>query len=143
MFGLLLGPFYHLVVSSSFNIKRGSGICNSIGGTIILTNQYLLELMSLAAYVSEDGLVGHQWKERPIGLANLICLSTGEHQGQEVGVGGGEGRRAWGTFAIALEMSMKKIPNFFFLKEAPVLFNLIYHVWLISLEGLPFLKRNR
>ena len=22
--------------------------------------------MSLAAYVSEDGLVGHQWKERPI-----------------------------------------------------------------------------
>jgi hypothetical protein len=23
--------------------------------------------MSLAAYVSEDGLVGHQWKERPIG----------------------------------------------------------------------------
>ena len=24
--------------------------------------------MSLAAYVSEDGLVGHQWKERPIDL---------------------------------------------------------------------------
>jgi hypothetical protein len=23
--------------------------------------------VSLAAYVSEDGLVGHQWKERPIG----------------------------------------------------------------------------
>ena len=47
--------------------------------------------MSLAAYVSEDGLVGHQWKERPIGLANIICLSTGEHQGQEVGVCGEEG----------------------------------------------------
>jgi hypothetical protein len=31
--------------------------------------------VSLAAYVSEDGLVGHQWKERPIGLANFICLS--------------------------------------------------------------------
>jgi hypothetical protein len=46
------------------------------------------ELMSLAAFVSEDGLVGHQWKERPIGLANFICLSTGERQGQEVGVGG-------------------------------------------------------
>jgi hypothetical protein len=30
-----------------------------------------LELMSLAAYVSEDGLVGHQWKERPIGHANF------------------------------------------------------------------------
>ena len=44
--------------------------------------------MSLAVYVSEDGLVGHQWKERPIGRANFICLSTGEHQDQEVGVGG-------------------------------------------------------
>jgi hypothetical protein len=65
-----------------------------------------LELMSLAAYVSEDGLVGHQWKERPIGCTNFICLSTGERQGQEVGVGGwGSGwRSVWGTFGIALEM---------------------------------------
>jgi hypothetical protein len=47
--------------------------------------------MSLAAYVAEDGLVSHQWKERPIGLANFICLSTGERQGQEMGVGG------WGS----------------------------------------------
>jgi hypothetical protein len=46
------------------------------------------ELISLAAYESEDGLVGHQWKERPIGRANFICLSTGESQGQEVGVSG-------------------------------------------------------
>jgi hypothetical protein len=48
--------------------------------------------MSLAVYVSDD-LVGHQWKERPIVLANFICLSTGEHQGQEVGgrMGGGKG----------------------------------------------------
>jgi hypothetical protein len=45
--------------------------------------------MSLAAFISEDGLVGHQWKERPIGRANFICLSTGERQGQEVRVGGG------------------------------------------------------
>jgi hypothetical protein len=45
----------------------------------------------LAAYVAEDGLVGHHWKERPIGLANFICPSTGERQGQEVGVGWGEG----------------------------------------------------
>jgi hypothetical protein len=44
--------------------------------------------MSLAAYVSEDDLFGHHWKEIPIGLANFICLSTGEHQGQEVGVSG-------------------------------------------------------
>jgi hypothetical protein len=35
-----------------------------------------------------DDLVSHHWKERPIGLANFICPSTGEHQGQKVGVGG-------------------------------------------------------
>ena len=46
------------------------------------------ELLTLAAYESEDGVVGHQWKERPIGHANFICLSTGERQGQEVGVDG-------------------------------------------------------
>jgi hypothetical protein len=34
--------------------------------------------VSLAAYESENGLVGHQWKERPISHANFICLSTGE-----------------------------------------------------------------
>ena len=45
--------------------------------------------MSLAAYVAEDELVGHHWEERPLGLANFLCLSTGEHQGQEVGVVGG------------------------------------------------------
>jgi hypothetical protein len=44
--------------------------------------------MSLAAYVSEDGLIIHQWKERSIGHANFICLIIGERQGQEVGVGG-------------------------------------------------------
>jgi hypothetical protein len=46
------------------------------------------ELVSLAAYVAEDGLVGHRWEERLLGLANVICPSTGERQGQEVGVGG-------------------------------------------------------
>jgi hypothetical protein len=43
--------------------------------------------MSLAVYVSEDGLVSHHWEERPLGLANFICPSTGEHKGNEVGVG--------------------------------------------------------
>jgi hypothetical protein len=46
------------------------------------------ELLSLAAYVSRDGLVSHHWKERPFGLANFICPSTGERQGQKAGVGG-------------------------------------------------------
>ena len=48
----------------------------------------LPEIVSLAAYVAEDGLVGHHWKERPLGIANFICPSTGGCQGQEVGVGG-------------------------------------------------------
>jgi hypothetical protein len=60
--------------------------------TLYVEQQYELtcttELVSLAAYVSEDGLAGHHWKERPIGLANIICLSTEEHQGKELGVGG-------------------------------------------------------
>jgi hypothetical protein len=63
-------------------------------------------LLTLAAYISKDGLVGHHWKERPIGLANFICPSTGEYQGQKGGVGGqgSGGGWIWGTFGIALEM---------------------------------------
>jgi hypothetical protein len=69
--------------------------------------------LNLAAYVSKDGLVGHHWKERPIGQTNFICPSTVEHQGQKnengwVGKWGGEGM---GTFGIALEMSLRKIRN--------------------------------
>jgi hypothetical protein len=60
---------------------------------ILKSIQELCWLVSLAAYVAEDGLVGHHWEERPLGLANFICLSTGERQGQEVGVGG---LREWG-----------------------------------------------
>jgi hypothetical protein len=65
-----------------------------------------LELVSLAAYVSEGGLFSHQWKDRPIGLENFICLSTAECQGQEVGMGGwGSGWvSVWGTFGIVFEM---------------------------------------
>ena len=63
-------------------------------------------LVSLAAYVAEDGLFSHHWEERPLGLANFICHSTWEHQSQEVGVCGwgiGEGS-VWGTFGIAFEV---------------------------------------
>jgi hypothetical protein len=45
------------------------------------------ELLTLAAYVSKDGLLGHHWKERPIGHTNCICPSTGECQGQKNGNG--------------------------------------------------------
>jgi hypothetical protein len=44
--------------------QGAKGVCNPIGGTIF-TNQYPLELVSLAAYVAEDGLIGHHWKEAP------------------------------------------------------------------------------
>ena len=46
------------------------------------------ELLTIAAYVSKDGLISHHWKERPFGLKNFTCPSTGERQGQKVGVGG-------------------------------------------------------
>jgi len=60
--------------------------------------------MTPAAYVAEDGFVGHQWEERPLVLPRLESPveSGGECQGGEVGrrgVWGGrtpseEGRRA-------------------------------------------------
>jgi hypothetical protein len=63
------------------------------------------ELLSLAAYVSKDVLVGHHCKERPIGLANFICPSTGERQVKKgEWVGRGLAGWVWGTFGIALKM---------------------------------------
>ena len=63
------------------------------------------ELLTLAAYVSKDGLVCHQWKDRPTGHANFICPSTGERQGQEVGVDGkgSGGVVAMGNFWDSIE----------------------------------------
>jgi hypothetical protein len=55
--------------------------------------------LTLAAYVSKDGLVGHHWKERPTGQANFICPSRGEFQGQKMGMGGEEsGGKGVGDF---------------------------------------------
>jgi hypothetical protein len=53
--------------------------------------------MSLAAYIAENGLVSYHWEERPLGLANFICPSTGECQRQEMGVGD-LGSRAEGRY---------------------------------------------
>jgi hypothetical protein len=39
--------------------------------------------MSLGAYVAEDGLVGHHWEEKPLGLANFICPSTEERRAKK------------------------------------------------------------
>jgi hypothetical protein len=110
------GPSKHRSGSSQSAIGRITGppmeelekVSKELKGTATLyvEQQYELtstpELLTLAAYVSEDGLVGHHWEERPICLANFICLSKGECQGQEVGVGGervrGEGMGDfWGS----------------------------------------------
>jgi hypothetical protein len=45
------------------------------------------ELLAIAAYVSKDGLVGHHWKERPIGHANFICPSKGYARAKKNGNG--------------------------------------------------------
>jgi hypothetical protein len=53
--------------------------------------------VSLAACESEDGLVGHQWKERPIGRSNFICLIQGNARAKnQEWVGGGVGGGACG-----------------------------------------------
>jgi hypothetical protein len=59
-----------------------------------------LELLTLAAYVSKDVLVGHHWKERPTGHSNFIYPSTGECQGQKNGNGwvGKWGEEGMGDF---------------------------------------------
>jgi hypothetical protein len=35
----------------------------------------------------ENGLVGHHWEERPLGLANFICPNTQETPGPRSGSG--------------------------------------------------------
>jgi hypothetical protein len=63
--------------------EGAEGVCSPVGRTTRLTSQiphqellgtrpptkeYMEEPMALAPYVAEDGLVGHQWEERPLGL---------------------------------------------------------------------------
>jgi hypothetical protein len=64
-----------------------------------------LELVSLAAYVSKYGLVGHPWKERPLDLQTLYVPVQGNARAKKwEWVGRGVVGRVWGTFGIALEM---------------------------------------
>ena len=56
--------------------------------------------MSLVAYVAEDGLVGHHWEERPLGIAKIICPVQGNARAKKwewVGRGAGW-REAVGNF---------------------------------------------
>jgi hypothetical protein len=50
--------------------------------------------LTLAAYVSKDGLVGHHWKERPIGTQTLYAPVQGNARAKKwewAGGGGGYG----------------------------------------------------
>jgi hypothetical protein len=60
------------------------------------------ELWTLAAYVSKDGLVGHHWKERPIGLANFICPVQGNTRAKKWEWGEGMGH-FWDSIGNANE----------------------------------------
>jgi hypothetical protein len=87
--------------------QGAEGICNLIGGTKIGTNQCPPELLSLVAYVSEDGLVGHQWKERgPLVVQTLYASVQGNARARaREWEWGGSGEGGCGeTFGIALEM---------------------------------------
>jgi hypothetical protein len=50
------------------------------------------ELLTLAAYVSKDGLVGHQWKERPLVLGRSYVQGNARARKWEwMGWGAGQG----------------------------------------------------
>jgi hypothetical protein len=90
-----------LPVGTSSGYMPRRGIAGSTGSTMssFLRNRQTdfqsglpPELVSLAEYVVEDGLVGHHWEERTLGLANFLCPSTGPRSGSErVREQGGEG----------------------------------------------------
>jgi hypothetical protein len=65
-----------------------------IGGTIICSNQYSPEVVSLVAYVAQDSVVSHQWDERPLVLRSLYAAVQGNAKARKwewVGWGAGQG----------------------------------------------------
>jgi hypothetical protein len=68
--------------------QGAEGVCSPRGGITIWTNstpralwdwttnqrKHMVGLVSLAAYVAEDGLGGHHWEERPLVLWMLYAL---------------------------------------------------------------------
>jgi hypothetical protein len=65
--------------------------------------------LTLAAYISKDGLVGHHWKERPIGLANFICPVQGNARAKKwewVGRGLGGVGGFWDSIGNVIEENM-------------------------------------
>jgi hypothetical protein len=63
--------------------------------------------MSLVAYVAEDGLVGHQWEERPLVLRRLYAPVQGNARDLEVGVGE-LGSRVEGGYRVLSDRKLGK-----------------------------------
>jgi hypothetical protein len=79
--------------------QEAKRVCNPLGGTTIWTNQYPPRAVSLAAYVAEEGLVNHQWEDRPLVLRRSYVPvqgnararkweCVGQGAGQREGIGG-------------------------------------------------------
>jgi hypothetical protein len=64
--------------------------------------------MALAAYVSEDGLVGHQWEEMPLVLWRFYAPSIGECLGLGSGSGWVGEQREGGEDSGFLEGKLRK-----------------------------------
>jgi hypothetical protein len=79
-------------------ITQGAkGVSNPIGGTTIQTNQYPPELVSLAEYVLEDGLVGIIGKRGPLVLQSFYASVRGNARAKMwEWVGNGVGERSGG-----------------------------------------------
>jgi hypothetical protein len=80
--------------------EGAEGVCCPMGGTTKLTNQYPPELVSLVVYVAEDGLVSHQWEERPLVLEKSYSRVQGNARARKQewvgwGAGCGEGIRGF------------------------------------------------
>jgi hypothetical protein len=70
------------------------GVCKPIGGTTIWTNQYSPRACAFVAYVADDGLVGHQWKEGSLAFQRLYAPVQGNARAKKqewVGWGAGQG----------------------------------------------------
>jgi hypothetical protein len=53
--------------------------------------------VSLAAYVAENGLVGHHWEERPLGLKTLYAPVQGNARAKNLELVGGGARTGVGV----------------------------------------------
>jgi hypothetical protein len=73
--------------------KELRGVCRTMEGATVSTGQttrdpvdHMDRTMAQATYIAEDGLVGHQWEELPLGLSVLMpqCRRMPEHKERRV-----------------------------------------------------------